>query len=688
MTTENKKTPLSVSLRHKAEEQLSKLHSDEKSIESEADALKLRHELEVYQLELELQNEQLQAALEKSELAAKKYADLYNEIYDFSPVGYFTVDVEGKIRELNLFGANLLGGTRASLINANIKQFITKDTLLAFHDFFLKTFEGESKQTCEVRLTGKEYPSTYLHLEGFASENGLSCLVTAVDVTARNKAENELKDTYQRFQKAMIAGSIAWWEMDCQTGEVVFHENKALMLGYQPEQFSHYSDYTNLLHPDDYESSMQAMRDHLTGALPLYHTEYRIKNADGEYSWFHDLGGISARDRSGKPQKVTGFVIEISLRKSIEQALKESEEKFRSYVENAPYGIFVADKKGNYIHANQSASAITGYEVEELLKKNLLDLTYEEDKSIAALNFISVVESGEAKVEIRFVKKNGEIRHWAVKAVRLDETRFLGFVNDITSQKHTENALSELYEVIEQKVVERTAELMSANKELEAFSYSISHEVRTPLMAIDGFANILLEDYSSSLDDEGKRLLKVIIDNANNMGNLIDDLLSFSRLRWQQIQFSEVTMKSLARSVYEQLTQDKNTSDIEFRLQDIPPATGDEQLLTVVWNNLIMNALKFTSGKPQRIIEIGCKTEANENVYFIKDNGAGFDPAYSDQLFGVFKRLPNAKDFEGTGVGLSIVKHIILSLNGRIWAEGKLGEGATFYFTVGKGVNS
>ncbi len=255
------------------------------------------------------------------------------------------------------------------------------------------------------------------------------------------------------------------------------------------------------------------------------------------------------------------------------------------------------------------------------------------------------------------------------------------FIN-ITGSKNAEAQIKKLNEDLELKVLERTEQLEAANKELESLSYSASHDLRTPLRALDGFANILLEDYSQVLDSEGKRMLRIIIDNANKMGRLIDDLLSFSRLGKQEMELTKINMQEMASSVYHELLTEKDTELIHFSIQNIPDSNGDPSLMRLVWTNLIANAIKFSSQKTDRTVEIGFKVKGSENIYYVKDNGEGFDMSHSGSLFAVFKRLPTAKTFEGTGVGLAIVHRIINRMNGRIWAEGEVGKGATFYFAL------
>lgn len=240
----------------------------------------------------------------------------------------------------------------------------------------------------------------------------------------------------------------------------------------------------------------------------------------------------------------------------------------------------------------------------------------------------------------------------------------------------------ELLNDLESRVRERTLQFETANKELEAFSYSVSHDLRAPLRAIDGFTRILVEDHSATLDDDGIRVCKVIRDNTQKMGQLIDDLLSFSRLSRAEIQKSPVDMQALVSSVYQELTTHKTREKITFTVNDIPFAFGDATMLRQVWINLISNAIKFSSGRETPQIEISCTKNENYFIYCIVDNGVGFDMKYYQKMFGVFQRLHSIQDFEGTGVGLAIVQRVINRHEGEVWAVGEIEKGATLYFSL------
>ena len=226
------------------------------------------------------------------------------------------------------------------------------------------------------------------------------------------------------------------------------------------------------------------------------------------------------------------------------------------------------------------------------------------------------------------------------------------------------------------------AEVEAANKELEAFAYSVSHDLRTPLRAIDGFSRSLLDDYAGRLDDECKRRLNVVSDNAQKMEQLIGDILAFSRAGRQEMKVAEVDMESLAGAALDGLQQAVAGRDLSVEIKPLPSVRGDFSMLQQVWINLLANAIKFTRSKPAARIEVGGAAGETELVYYVKDNGVGFNMQYADKLFGVFQRLHRDEEFEGTGIGLAIVKRIIAKHGGRVWAEGKVGEGATVYFAL------
>jgi signal transduction histidine kinase/HAMP domain-containing protein len=265
---------------------------------------------------------------------------------------------------------------------------------------------------------------------------------------------------------------------------------------------------------------------------------------------------------------------------------------------------------------------------------------------------------------------DGEIVEW------------MGAISDIEDQRRIELELRTLNAELEDRVAVRTAALEAANKEMESFSYSVSHDLRAPVRAISGFSSLLWEDHKDHLDEEARRKIGIIRGQAERMGQLIDDLLAFSRLGRKAMEATELNMAELAQNTFQRLHDGAKSNSLEFHVGKLPNATADRSLLEQVWSNLLSNAIKFSAQKDHPVVEVGAIVAEDENIYFVRDNGAGFDPRYRDKLFGVFQRLHDESEFPGTGVGLALVHRIITRHGGRIWADSQPGDGATFHFSL------
>jgi len=376
-------------------------------------------------------------------------------------------------------------------------------------------------------------------------------------------------------------------------------------------------------------------------------------------------------------------------RVTVEEALKESERNLQKILTTVPLGIgLIIDRKLGW--SNERMYEMVGYPDGSLIGKSTKTLYENEDEynRVDKIVYEMMSEKRIGEVETQWKRKDNRIFDCLIRIAPLNISNpaegNIAVISDITERKRAEEELQKYQQQLELLVEERTAELKKANKELETFSYSVSHDLRAPLRAIDGFTNILMEDYVSKLDDEGKRLGSVLQQSARKMGQLIDDLLAFSRLGRSAMSFSDIEMKKMAKTIYQEETNPKARKRITFTLADLPNVEGDPAMMRQMWRNLISNALKFSEHHKQAVISISCQEEEDQVTYCIKDNGAGFNMKYKDKLFTVFQRLHSEKEFEGTGVGLALVQQIIRRHGGEVWAEGEVDRGAAFYFSLPK----
>ena len=416
---------------------------------------------------------------------------------------------------------------------------------------------------------------------------------------------------------------------------------------------------------------------------------FPLRAADGAFHPFLTRV-MPVRDSTGKVGRWFGTNTDITEQRQIEEALAENQERLRLAQQVARIGTFVWNLQTGVSQLTPELEAMYGLPPGGFAagRRTWQDLICPEDRDQGVRYVQEVMETGSFEAEWRVVWPDGTTRWLFGRAwVSKDDTgkplRLMGANTDVTERKLAELEVSRLNAELEQRVRQRTLELEASNRELEAFAYSVSHDLRAPLRGIDGWSLALLEDYSSSLDGSGRQYLNRVRAETQRMGTLIDDLLQLSRVSRGEMKLDQVDITGLANLIVVRLRDAQPERSIEFTIEPGLVAFGDARLLEIALTNLLGNAVKFTGTQNPALIEFGKIEKEGEMAFYVRDNGAGFDMAYAGNLFGAFQRLHKVTEFPGTGIGLATVQRIVRRHGGRVWADARVNRGATFCFTLG-----
>jgi PAS domain S-box-containing protein len=528
----------------------------------------------------------------------------------------------------------------------------------------------------------------YSTFQGNYDENGnlISIVGTVLDITERKRVEKILHETSEHLTHMLANSPTVIYSLKVegdQANPAWISKNIESVLGFSVEDGLKPEWWPEQIYPEDRPDALASLA-HLFD--DFYQHEYRFLRKDGQLIWLHDEHRL-LRDAVQQPREIIGAWIDITARKQAEETLQQKQTQLQAILDYSPALISIKDLNGNIILANRSLAVLDAPPLNEFIGKNVFELFPKEvaeqlwNNDLAALRAKAPVRSEEV------VKHKDGVWHtyWTVKfPIYIQSDQPFGICaisNDITERKQAEEEIRKLNAELEQRVIERTAQLEAANKELEAFSYSVSHDLRAPLRGIDGWSMALLEDYGSQFDEQAHEYLARVRSETQRMGRLIDDMLQLSRLARVEIRAERVNLSGMAQRVVARLQEDEPQRQVEFKIQKGLSARGDAHLLEIALTNLLDNAFKFTSKTPNARIEFGQTEIEGQRVFFVRDNGAGFDMAFAKKLFGAFQRMHKASDFPGSGIGLTTVQRILHRHGGRIWAEAAVHQGATFYFT-------
>lgn len=682
-----------------------------------------------------LQNELKERQKVEAELRINEQR--YRALFERTNDGVFLFDLQGNFIEGNQCGANMLGLEPDELKGKKAGDFIAPRELTSRLENVLTgktlpTYERTFRRSDGTLFTG-EVNVTLVH-----DRDGKPLHVQSIvrDISLRKQTEAQLRQSEQRYRALFNSNNDGVLIIDLDANILEVSEQAAKMLGYTPEELIGQPS-SAIIAADEFNAFQQRYHQVLDNVkLPIY--ERRLRRKDGS-TFITEINVGLVRDEKGNPLYIQSIIRDITERKQeeldrelllndlhhrktqvqtafeiskstttlldpsllMEFAVNLIRDRFEFYYvglflvdENREYAVLQAGsgEAGKQMRAASHRLSVGGESMvgwciarrkarialdvgnEAVRFKNpLLPLT----RSEMALPLIVHAEAiGALTVQSDQPGAFSE-EDIAVLQVMTDQLAIA-----ISNAQLLEQVRAYAHEM-EERVVERTAQLEAANKELEAFSYSVSHDLRAPLRAINGFSRILLEDYGHLLPEDARRYQEMVRLNAIRMGQLIDDLLAFSRMGRKPLSKETTDLNQIVKTVLEELAPEYENRTIEWRTHQMPSCNADPSLLKQVYVNLIGNAVKFTSKIPNAIIEIGSLRTEQGLTYYVKDNGAGFDMRYADKLFGVFQRLHHPDEFQGTGVGLAIVQRIIHKHGGRIWCDAAINMGATFFFTLG-----
>ncbi len=627
----------------------------------------------------------------ESEFIQKELASINKNILKTTLDGFIMVDAKGQIIEVNDSYCSTIGYSREELLAKNIRDVESELSEEQIKDRINKMLNDGSVrfETQHIHKTGKVLSlDVSISVMMVKNESMINAFVR--DITEQKKAQQALEDAYYWLKESQKISRIGNYILDITTGNWTSSEILDEIFGISQDYVRDVDGWSTVVHPDDRQMMLDYYLKNVIENKKPFDKEYRIQKVDSlKMRWVHGLGRLQL-DHEGLPVKMIGTIRDITEKKEAEIQLKELSTRLELAVDSADIGIWDWNIKDNDMIWDDRM-----FEIYELKKGNSYDhfsnwknIIHPESAQSVEQNMKHALQKGDYTIdEFRIVMPDGRIKHIKMYALIVRDSdmkaiRMVGINMDISQEKEREQEIKLLNEQLEERVQLRTTELLQANKDLEAFAYSVSHDLRSPLRHIEGFARIL-HNTSDKENRSDQRYFNKIFESSDKMQQLINDLLTFSRLGRKELKMVKVDLNYLLKDVIADFEEETRSRDIVWKTSDLPFVKGDPSLLKMVFTNLVSNAVKFTSMKSQAQIEIGSVLlSQHKPQIFVKDNGVGFDMRFVDKLFGVFQRLHSEEQFPGTGIGLANVKRIIHRHKGEIQALGEVDRGATFFITL------
>jgi PAS domain S-box-containing protein len=610
----------------------------------------------------------------------------------------FMLDPGGYILTWNLGAQNIKGYSETEITGKHISVFYTPDDIRTNepkHNLEAAIANGSyENEGWRVRKNGSLFWANVIFTPLYDQQQKLIGFAKVTrDITAKKIIEDkkiaeniELERRVKENTKKIIANELRFRGLIENSYDGITLMDKNLNLIYRSnsaERINGWSDQerlihktVDLIHPEDKPLVEAFFKKVLhSPAKPLFLT-YRTQHMLGQYIWVECIF-TNMLDDDNIHAIVCNFR-DVTEKKKAEQELLHKTAQIENILESITDGFIALDQNFCYTYANRKIGEMLGRKPKTLLGKNVWKVFPD---AVGSDTYKAFQKAMTEKVYICHEDHYQPLELWQENHIYPSPEGISVFIRDISERKKAELALQNLHNDLEKKVAERTVQLEAVNKELESFSYSVSHDLRTPLRAVNGYAVLLSEDFGPVLGSEGNRIINTIRNNAMMMSKLIDELLTFSRLGRKALTVDEVDMQQVVNNCLKELFPN-GCDKYKVTVLELPVCAADVNMIKQVWMNLISNAIKYSSKKAAPEIEIGYIPGEQGPIYYVEDNGAGFDYRYSNKLFGVFQRLHRADEFEGTGVGLALAKRIIEKHNGEVWAEAEIDKGAVFYFRL------